>query len=465
MLYKKLFVFFNLLLFSSYVTFSQQNSKPIQQQIEEYIQKKGFVTQEYLHKKYMNRSETRFLDNNSVNRVFRNPGTFDSFAFGEENYIKGKNSIVIGRKNAINGVNPFIVENNNIPQEEQNEKEGSDSFIFGIQNSIEGKYSTAIGLNNKLNGSNSVVIGNNIKVNESKDKDSGHDIFVLGAGITINNNIKDAIVLGKESTAVAGALSIGSEKTKRKLVFLKEGDISATSTDAINGSQLYKFAQDPNSLGEKIFDKDKWRKALDITKDDTVAKLEKDMSNLETINEEAKKKLISGLSDNANIKEPKTKLVTDKQVKEYLDSNYYDKTNVDEKLNKVSEAYKAHDKEVKSALAGVSNAMAVASLPAISGKFGIVASSAVYKKEVAFALGIAGSVYNFNYKLNLSANIRGNVGFGIGMGYDFDKLIKGKSNLSVENKVNKLEMENNELKKVLTDVLNELKELKKTINK
>lgn len=443
MLYKKLFVFFNLLLFSSYVTFSQTN-KTLEQQIEEYIQKKGVVTQEYLHKNYMNRSETRFLDNKSVNKVLGKQGTFFSFAIGEENYIKGNNSIVIGLKNTING---------------------SDSFTFGKDNNIEGNYSTAIGLNNKLNGSNSVVIGNNITVNESKNKDYGHDIFVLGAGITINNNIKDAIVLGNKSTAVAGALSIGSQETTRKLVFLKEGDISATSTDAINGSQLYKFAKDPNSLGSNIFDKEKWRKALDITKDDTTSKLEIDMKNLGTINEEAKKKLIDALSEGADIKDPKTKLVTDKQVKDYLDNNYYNKSTVDEKLKEVSEGYKAHDKEVKSALAGVSNAMAVASLPAISGKFGIVASSAVYKKEVAFALGIAGSLYNFNYKLNLNANIRGNVGFGIGMGYDFDKLIKGKSNLSVENKVNKLEMENNELKKVLTDVLNELKELKKTINK
>lgn len=455
MLYKKLFVFFNLLLFSSYVTFSQTN-KTLEQQIEEYIQKKGFVTQEYLHKNYMNRSETRFLDNKSVNKVLGKQGTFFSFAIGEENYIKGNSSYIFGKTNNVEGDKSIAIGLDN-------KINGSDSFIFGSTNSVEGKYSTAIGLNNKLNGSNSVVIGNNITVN--KKENNGHDIFVLGANIEINNNIKDAIVLGNKSTAVANALSIGTATDTRKLVFLKEGDISNTSTDAINGSQLYKFAQDPTSLGNDIFNKEKWRKALDITKDDTTSKLEIDMKNLGTIDEEAKKKLIDALSEGADINKPKTKLVTDKQVKDYLDNNYYNKSTVDEKLKEVSEAYKAHDKEVKSALAGVSNAMAVASLPAISGKFGIVASSAVYKKEVAFALGIAGSLYNFNYKLNLNANIRGNVGFGIGMGYDFDKLIKGKSNLSVENKVNKLEMENNELKKVLTDVLNELKELKKTINK
>lgn len=50
-------------------------------------------------------------------------------------------------------------------------------------------------------------------------------------------------MLGDNSTAVSNAVSVGSQNNTRKVVYVADGDISPTSTDGINGSQLYNALQ------------------------------------------------------------------------------------------------------------------------------------------------------------------------------------------------------------------------------
>ena len=138
----------------------------------------------------------------------------DSLAIGSSARVDGEKGIVIGK--------------------DSRTTVGADSAI-------------AIGNSSQVVSSYAMAIGNNITIN------SGYDgAVVLGdhstvqyytaptnstiSGITLNANQ----YAGKGSLLTQGSiLSIGSNNHERQLKNVAAGEISATSTDAVNGSQLY----------------------------------------------------------------------------------------------------------------------------------------------------------------------------------------------------------------------------------
>ena len=159
---------------------------------------------------------------------------------------------------------------------------GSESSAFGSNNQLVGTYSTIIGANNNSNSSpqradqsgilgynnnfnhtveDSYIIGNNNIVNARR-------VMILGNNISVDNDMENAVILGDHSDAtpytqasdvtVGGVtleanrfaanvalpkgsiLSIGSiANGRRQIKNVAAGVISSTSTDAVNGSQLY----------------------------------------------------------------------------------------------------------------------------------------------------------------------------------------------------------------------------------
>ena len=159
---------------------------------------------------------------------------------------------------------------------------GSESSTFGSNNQLLGTYSTIIGANNNSSSSpqradqsgilgynnnfnhtveDSYIIGNNNIVNARR-------VMILGNNISVDNDMENAVILGDHSDAtpytqasdvtVGGVtleanrfaanvalpkgsiLSIGSNANgRRQIKNVAAGVISATSTDAVNGSQLY----------------------------------------------------------------------------------------------------------------------------------------------------------------------------------------------------------------------------------
>ena len=172
------------------------------------------------------------------------------------------------------------------------------------------------------------------------------------------------------------------EKNSMVLSNIGEGKISKDSTDAINGSQLF----------EKLN-----------------GKLNLDGSNL---TKESKSSLIGKLSEGANIEDPKNVLVTDKQVKGYLNRN----------INNIKGAMDKLNTKADLALSGVSSAVAMANLPNLNdGKFNLAASYGYYGGSHSLAVGFSGTndSRNFVYKLSGAVNDKGNIAFGVGAGITF----------------------------------------------
>ncbi|MDQ8019667.1 MAG: ESPR-type extended signal peptide-containing protein [Bordetella sp.] len=162
---------------------------------------------------------------------------------------------------------------------------GSSSISIGTGNVVSGNRSGAIGDPTLINADDSYAIGNNNTINASAKQS-----FVLGNGVTVNN--ANNVVLGNASAdkaaakvtsasipsviatlnpdgttsysagplltyggfagTASGVVSVGAVGAERQIVNVAPGAITATSTDAINGSQLYSVASQVNAIGGQI---------------------------------------------------------------------------------------------------------------------------------------------------------------------------------------------------------------------
>ena len=134
----------------------------------------------------------------------------------------GTNAISVGNNSLVTGKNAIGIGTNGLIT-------GEDAIGIGRDNTITGVGSVTIGSNNSIQSNNAFAIGNNIN---------------------IPTGMNNAVVIGNNSTAKSpttvdgvtadATVSIGSSGHERQLVNVAKGEVSSTSTDAINGSQLYK---------------------------------------------------------------------------------------------------------------------------------------------------------------------------------------------------------------------------------
>ena len=147
---------------------------------------------------------------------------------------------------------------------------GTSSIAVGTGNIVSRDNSGAIGNNNYINTSNTYVLGSGIGVKTDKSVfDTVANSVYLGDDSTIakgatigTKNLDKEGAVGTTTTAgdtgtvnkatvneityggfagatAAGAVTVGSAGLERRIMNVAAGEISSTSTDAINGSQLY----------------------------------------------------------------------------------------------------------------------------------------------------------------------------------------------------------------------------------
>ncbi|MDK9581001.1 YadA-like family protein [Sneathia sanguinegens] len=175
------------------------------------------------------------------------------------------------------------------------------------------------------------------------------------------------------------------------------------------------------------------------------------------------KRRIQGLADGAEDDEA----VTVAQLKKVQKSIQNQGAN-----EEVDKEIKGINKKSDLALSGVSNAVAIANLPNVSGdkKFSLAASYGYYGSYHAIAIGFSGTndKQNFTYKLSGSVNNKGNLALGIGAGvmlgdvdgHNIDKLNVKKLTEKLEfanEKIEKYEKRQQEIDKKIKE-LSEYKE-------
>ena len=131
--------------------------------------------------------------------------------------VKGSTAGAFGYKNTITTDNAYVVGNNSTAS-------ADGAMILGSSASVTGKNGVALGNNTKVANENAVAIGNGSETAAA----------VATPSATINGVAHNFAGVNPAST-----VSVGKAGSERTITNVAAGRISATSTDAINGSQLY----------------------------------------------------------------------------------------------------------------------------------------------------------------------------------------------------------------------------------
>jgi hypothetical protein len=174
-----------------------------------------------------------------------------SIAIGRTNNVTGENSVAIGANNGtIKGEQAVVVGYNNKMTTADQEQlilgsnsvtSGQGSIVVGTHGQATAVDTVALGNNTIADVQNGIAIGTNSvtesAVGTSNIKDNTTDIRFSNA--TYAGSTPDSVVsFGTNGRAGAG----GVTSYTRQLQNVSAGRVSSTSTDAINGSQLYDVA-------------------------------------------------------------------------------------------------------------------------------------------------------------------------------------------------------------------------------
>ena len=131
--------------------------------------------------------------------------------------VKGSTAGAFGYKNTVTTDNAYVVGNNSTAS-------ADGAMVLGSSASVTGKNGVALGNNTKVANENAVAIGNGSETAAA----------VATPSATINGVAHNFAGVNPAST-----VSVSKAGAERTITNVAAGRISATSTDAINGSQLY----------------------------------------------------------------------------------------------------------------------------------------------------------------------------------------------------------------------------------
>ncbi|WP_338945311.1 YadA-like family protein [Fusobacterium pseudoperiodonticum] len=121
-------------------------------------------------------------------------------------------------------------------------KDGAGNLTKNTQAS--GAGSIAMGVNAVANKDNALALGGSTQVFKNEDVALGYGSKVTSAPTSVTSATVGGVTYGGfAGTNPSSSLSIGSVGNERQIKNVAAGEISATSTDAINGSQLYSVTE------------------------------------------------------------------------------------------------------------------------------------------------------------------------------------------------------------------------------
>ena len=383
-----------------------------------------------------------------------------SSAFGIGNNVNGKFSSAFGHWNMV-GKLKDDGSGNFIPDENF----GKNSLALGSEYQVTGNYSGTFGVGfydltdgyQYINeGNNSYMIGNKNKI-----ASGSNDNFILGNGVAIGAGVQKSVVLGDGSASGgSNTVSVGSSALQRKIVNVGEGEISATSTDAITGKQLYS--------GEGI-DTAAWKAKLGVgsgggggtidayTKDEADNKF----ANKTDLNDYTKKDDYID-ANGIDVDKWKAKLGTgagSADIQNLRNEVYERIDNVKDEVRDVG--------SLSAALAGLHPMQYDPKAPAQ-----VMAALGHYKDRQAVAVGAS---YYFNDRFMMSTGVAlsgekktktmANVGFTLKLGKGSGTTYNETPQYVVQNEVKRLTVENQELKSKVNNQGIENQELKERVQK
>ena len=359
----------------------------------------------------------------------------NSNAYGSQANASGTSSLAVGTGSVASGDSTVAIGNDSTVT-------GGSAVAIGASATSTGKWSTALGDSANAKGEKSVALS---KDSYAKDDNS----VALGSGTITRSATQEntATVNGITYSGFAGntpvaVVSVGSDKTEtytppdhstpgrtvtitphtRQIINVGAGEISATSTDAINGSQLYMVADQVGKnktridnirmrtsdvkvkAGDNINVQEAYDDANQV-RTYTVSTTKDIKADSYTVNNSSvqinQNGINAGNKNITNVADPKAP--TDAANKRYVDN----------KVNKV-------DRKTR---AGIADVAAIASAPSArkDGKSMVSTGVAHHRGESAIAIKASRNSDNGHWSTNVNgaADTRGQFTVGAGVGYEW----------------------------------------------
>ncbi|MDR6889727.1 MULTISPECIES: YadA family autotransporter adhesin [Variovorax] len=195
------------------------------------------------------RAQANAVQSIAIGALAQSDGT-DAIALGSGAKASGANSISIGTGNQVTGARSGAIGDPSFIS-------ADDSYAIGNNNAIAvgANQSFVLGNNVSVTNSNNVVLGNNsadkaaVQVNSASIPGV---VATLNADGTTSYTAGPAITYSGFAGTAVGVVSVGAVGAERQIVNVAPGAITATSTDAINGSQLYSVTSAVNAISGSI---------------------------------------------------------------------------------------------------------------------------------------------------------------------------------------------------------------------
>ena len=221
-----------------------------------------------------------FHSNDGVERPKQEQtNSFDSSASGKFATAIGSRSKANGTNAVAIGFNSVVTGNDSISIGTGNRVTGNNSGAFGDPSTVSGQGSYSVGNNNTVATNDTFVLGNEVKHtvensailgakstarggngsktgtlrNLRQDGTQGASTTAGSTGTVSTATVGHMTYGGFQGDKADGVVSVGAAGNERRIQNVAAGEISKTSTDAINGSQLYAVAA---GIGHKLGDLD-----------------------------------------------------------------------------------------------------------------------------------------------------------------------------------------------------------------
>ena len=217
-----------------------------------------------------------FHSNDGVERPKQEQdNNFDSSARGKFATAIGSRSKADGTNAVAIGFNSVVTGNDSISIGTGNRVTGNNSGAFGNPSTVSGQGSYSVGNNNTVSTNDTFVLGNDVKHtvensailgakstarggngsktgtlrNLKQDGTQGASTTAGSTGTVSTATVGYMTYGGFQGAKADGVVSVGAAGNERRIQNVAAGEISSTSTDAINGSQLYAVAA---GIGHKL---------------------------------------------------------------------------------------------------------------------------------------------------------------------------------------------------------------------
>lgn len=302
-----------------------------------------------------------------------------STAVGAHATTKGNSSSALGlHANAIGG--------QSIALGQASVARGDQSTAVGSGAKTEARFSTAVGTNAKANHYSSVAVGFNSTTSDFKGV-----VNTTIDGVTYGN------FAGHRPTSV---VSFGSEGFERQLQNVAAGNVTKTSTDAVNGSQLYAVASQV-STNVKVNNEQDIRIAANSER---ITNVYNTVQSYSSWMETQESQIYDLKLRDRDLREKITEL------NKLIDGNFESIRNDINKNRRDSNA-------------GIAGAIAIGTMmqPYEAGQSAITVGAGSFKNEAAIAIGASHITENgkWGFKGGISADTRKNIGVGLSAAYFF----------------------------------------------